>query len=139
MNPPAWEGGIVMVLAGLAYDVMLTALRRFDRGHPEVAETGPADANRWLGYARDACNLLAFLFFFAAFLLLGLRPPLALLATSLWVLGLYGLDYLLARLGLRRPHLVFFVVAAGLAASVAALREPVAELLATLVARLFPR
>lgn len=142
MTKPAWQGASIVFLAGVVYDVLLSTVRRVDRTHPDTPPTlvadGPDDPNRWLGYARDASNLLGFLLFLLGFWSLGFPLPLALLATSLWTLGFYGLDYFLARtLRLRRPHLAFLVVLAVLAAAVAALREPIASLLAGLVVRLF--
>jgi hypothetical protein len=139
MTPPAWQGAIVLFLAGLAYDVMLATMRRLEGGSRDAGKSGGARREaRWLGYGRDASNLLGFLLFLVGFRLLGLGWPLALLATSIWTLGFYGFDYFLARsFRLARPQLAFAAVLAVLVVGVAALREPVAGLLSGVVVRLF--
>jgi hypothetical protein len=142
MTQPAWQGAAVLVLAGLAYDVLLASVRRVDRtyraseGAP--GEGDPRGAMRWLGYARDASNLLGFLLFLAGFVILGFAGPPAVLAAALSTLGFYGLDFFLARtLRLRRPQTLFFVIALGFAVVLAAVRAPVANGLSSVVARLY--
>jgi hypothetical protein len=140
MTQPAWQGAAVLVLAGLSYDVLLASVRRVDRTYRagEVASAEPPGAMRWLGYARDASNLLGFLVFLAGFVILGFAGPLAVLAAALATLGFYGLDFFLARtLRLRRPQTLFFVIALGFAVVLAALRAPVANGLSSVVARLY--
>jgi hypothetical protein len=139
MTPPAWQGAAVVMLAGLVYDILLATVRRADSSDPDGAAAGqPAGSSRWLGYARDASNLVGFLLFFLGFFLLGFPGPLALLAAALATLGFYGLDFLLARtLGLGRPGAVFFVVVTGVAVLVAALRAPIAGALNSAVTRLY--
>jgi hypothetical protein len=142
MTQPAWQGAAVLVLAGLAYDVLLASVRRVDRTYrvsfASASSGQPQGAMRWLGYARDASNLLGFLLFLAGFVILGFAGPLAVLAAALSTLAFYGLDFFLARtLRLRRPQALFFVIALGFALVLAALRAPVANGLGSVVARLY--
>jgi len=131
----AWEGGLALALGAATYDIFLAVLRRLDRAFPS---TDPTESTWWFGYARDGSNLLGFLMFSASFRILGLPWPLALLAGGVWVMGAYGLDYLLARfIGLAHPHLVFAGILALLAVCASILRGPIAEGLGQIVRVLF--
>jgi hypothetical protein len=130
-----WEGGLALALGAVVYDIFLAVLRRCDRAFPS---TQPTESTWWFGYARDLANLLGFLMFAAGFRIAGLATPLALLAGGVWVLGAYGIDYLVARaVGVRHPQLVFVTILVGLAAAVTLLRAGVADGLAVLVRELF--
>src|SRR5262249_24757598 len=102
MPGAAWAGGVGLALGALVYDGFLFVLRPVDRAFPSTVAT---ESTWWFGYARDLANLVAFLLFAASFRMLGLPTPMALLAGGVWVMGAYGLDYLLARaLMVRHPH-----------------------------------
>jgi hypothetical protein len=90
-----WIGGAALAVAALVYVVLLAALRRAEQS---VTSSEKAEKMWWLGYARDAINLAAFLAFSGGYLLLGLPGPLALLAGASLTLVGYGLDHLFARL-----------------------------------------
>ncbi len=135
MPGAAWEGGVALMLGAVVYDVGLLVLRRVDRAFPS---TDPTESTWWFGYARDLANLVAFLLFAAAFRILGLPAPMALLAGGVWVMGAYGLDYLFARvLVVRHPHRTLAIVMILLAAGAAALRRPIEEGLEALVRSVF--
>jgi hypothetical protein len=130
-----WQGGLVLALGGIVYDLFLAALRRVDHAFPS---TDPAESAWWFGYARDGANLLGFLMFASAFVVLGLPPPLALLAGGLWSMLAYGVDYLCARaLTLRHPHIIVGAALAAGAGLAAALRAPIAAGLGGLAEALF--
>ncbi len=135
MSGAAWEGGLALAMGAIVYDVFLAALRRVDHAYPS---TDPTESTWWFGYARDLANFLGFLMAAAAFTILGLPAPLALLAAGFWSMIAYGLDFLLARaLVLRHPHRVLGGVLVVLAAVTAAAREPIAAGLGGLVRVLF--
>lgn len=131
----AWEGGVALALGALVYDVCLVVLRRVDRAFPS---TDPTDSTWWFGYARDLANLVAFVLFAASFRVLGLPTPIALLAGGVWVMGAYGLDYLLARvLVVRHPHRTLAIVMILFAAGAALCRGAIDDGLETLVRSVF--
>jgi len=126
---------VALALGALIYDVCLVVLRRVDRAFPS---TGPSESTWWFGYARDLANLVAFLLFAASFRVLGLPTPMALLAGGVWVMGAYGLDYLLARvLMVRHPHWTLAIVMVVLAAFASALRGAIDDGLEMLVRSVF--
>jgi len=135
MPGSAWEGGLALAAGALLYDLFLVLLRRVDRAFPS---TDPTESTWWFGYARDLANLVAFLVFAAGFRMLGLPAPMALLAGGVWVMGAYGLDYLLARvLMVRHPHRTLAAVMVALAALASVLRGAIDDGLEMLVRSVF--
>lgn len=131
-NAP-WLGALALVAAAVAYDLLLWRVRRADRG--ALLAGGSI---WWLGYARDAANLAGTAGFTAAFWLLGLPGPLALIAGASMCLAGYGLDYVVARtFATGRPERIVGAVLVLAAALAAATRHQIEGALACLVAALF--
>jgi hypothetical protein len=135
MVAPGWLGGAALIVAALAYDVLLAALRRADRAFPS---TDPTESTWWFGYARDVVNILGFLMYAAGFRILELRWSMALLASGLLTLSTYSLDYFFGRaLTVHRAGLALAATLVTLTVLAAALRVELAHGLDALVRVLF--
>jgi hypothetical protein len=130
-----WIGGAALGAEALVYVLALAALRRADDA---AAATERAGARWWLGYARDATNLVAFLGFSGAYHVLGLPGPVALLAGAILTLIGYGLDFLFGKaLALSRATATTSTALLALVLLSTALREPLARGLRALIRGLF--
>ena len=137
MKDGAMLGTAALALIALAYAQMLVALRRIEGAPRPASESTPPVW--WFGYARDGVNLFGFMSFSGGFGIAGLNGPEACLAGATFTLLGYGLDYFLAKnLGPERAPTVFRIVLMALAASLAALREPISRGLRAVIQAMFP-
>lgn len=128
-------GSVLLIAAAVAYDVLLAAVRKADRAFPS---TNPVESVWWFGYARDLTNFAGAAGYFVAFLLLGFRGPLALLAAFVLALVTYALDFVLARgISVRRAELLLGAALAPILAAILLMRRQLEAALAALVAALF--
>jgi hypothetical protein len=113
---------VTLALALFAYGELLVRLRRAEPARPW-----------WFGYARDGANLAAALMLWGAYLMLGWRAPVALLAGLTTTLAAYILDWTLARaFQVRHPRLLLAVPLGAWVALVALVPNTLAQVFTAL-------